>query len=303
MYTNKITIAIPVYERIAFFKEALNSAINQTIKCPIIVIDNASTHNKFKDIIVETELSNRITYIKNTENVGMTNNWNKCIEYCKTTYLTILHDDDTLHPSFIENILNTMETLSDSDSVCIASDVLVGNYPPDLIDLQQPISHIKKIKSHFFLFQNLSPFPGIVFPKDIAIKINGFNDSMYPVSDYDYWIRLSYIIPVYKTSKVLAYYRISEQQSTNKAFIDIIEKTYNKRKELFILQKSNKIIRFFSMYNLYNIYCFYCDTCKNQINFEKDFRNKELRSILESFHYRNSFFMKLLNKVFLYFYS
>ena len=43
-YTDLLTIAMPVYERKDFFVEALESAIKQTIKCKIIVIDNCSSH-------------------------------------------------------------------------------------------------------------------------------------------------------------------------------------------------------------------------------------------------------------------
>ena len=34
-YTNLLTISMPVFERKEFFIEALNSALNQTIKCNI----------------------------------------------------------------------------------------------------------------------------------------------------------------------------------------------------------------------------------------------------------------------------
>ena len=46
-----LTIAMPVYERIDFFQEALESALRQTPPVNIIVVDNASTKTDFKALI------------------------------------------------------------------------------------------------------------------------------------------------------------------------------------------------------------------------------------------------------------
>jgi len=46
-----LTIALPVYKRTDYIKSALDSAINQTIKCRILLIDNNSPHEEFKKII------------------------------------------------------------------------------------------------------------------------------------------------------------------------------------------------------------------------------------------------------------
>jgi len=38
-YTNILTIAIPVFERKYFFNDALNSALNQTVRCIVVFIE------------------------------------------------------------------------------------------------------------------------------------------------------------------------------------------------------------------------------------------------------------------------
>ena len=101
MQTDKITIAIPVYERYEYFEEALNSAINQSVTCRIIVVDNASQTKSFETQITKTANSN-IKYYRNHKNLGMVGNWNECIKLTTTEWLTILHDDDILFPDFIK---------------------------------------------------------------------------------------------------------------------------------------------------------------------------------------------------------
>lgn len=104
-YIANLTIAIPVFNRIEYFSDALSSVINQTIKCRIIVVDNASLNNDFEKICRKNE----IEYFKNQYNIGMFANWNKCMELAKTDFLMILGDDDILKPTFVESFSQTLE--------------------------------------------------------------------------------------------------------------------------------------------------------------------------------------------------
>ena len=111
MITDLVTIAIPVYERIDYFEEALNSALNQTVHCPIVVVDNGSSHDLFREICLKHQ--NRVRFYKNEKNMGMFYNWNKCAEYCKTKYFVILGDDDIMAPGFVEAFLDAKKKYKD----------------------------------------------------------------------------------------------------------------------------------------------------------------------------------------------
>ena len=107
MINNTVTITFPVYERFDFFEEALNSALNQTVQCPIIVVDNGSSHNKFK--LLCEKYQRRVKYYRNPDNIGMFPNWNRCFELAETEYAIIVGDDDILMPTYIEEFLNVYE--------------------------------------------------------------------------------------------------------------------------------------------------------------------------------------------------
>lgn len=97
-FNNNVTIAIPVYDRIDFFEEALHSALNQSVKCNVIVVDNGSSTDFFE----KTCCLNKVIFYKNRVNIGMFSNWNRCLELTKTEFIVILGDDDILEPNFIE---------------------------------------------------------------------------------------------------------------------------------------------------------------------------------------------------------
>lgn len=110
-FTDLITIAIPCYERKQYFLEALESAINQTIKCEIIVVDNCSSHDYFEKVCNEKS----IVYYKNERNIGLFPNYNRCYALAKTEYVKILDDDDILLPEYVESFVNAKNLYPDID--------------------------------------------------------------------------------------------------------------------------------------------------------------------------------------------
>ncbi len=89
----EITLIITTYNKAALLNEALKSVLNQTESIHrIIVLDNCSSDGTEKIV----DKVSGVEYIKNSKNIGMINNWNKCFQICKSQFLCILHDDDIL---------------------------------------------------------------------------------------------------------------------------------------------------------------------------------------------------------------
>ncbi len=89
------TIGIPVYDRILGFSEALSSALSVVECTEIIVVDDHSAHNDFKEIC-ETFDDSRIRYVKNENNIGLFGNWNRCIQLANSDFISILCSDDLI---------------------------------------------------------------------------------------------------------------------------------------------------------------------------------------------------------------
>ena len=75
----RVSIIIPVYERLELFKICLSSALRQTYKdISILVLDDSETEH-IDDYVVTLEDS-RIVYHRNSTNLGMDRNYRKMIE-------------------------------------------------------------------------------------------------------------------------------------------------------------------------------------------------------------------------------
>ncbi len=106
----KVIVIIPVYNGEKFITEALESAINQTIKANTIVVSDNNSNDKTREIltkIIKKYPCSNIKLYKNEVNLGYHNNLNKCLEYSKGfDYLVILCADDILKPDMIESHIN-----------------------------------------------------------------------------------------------------------------------------------------------------------------------------------------------------
>ena len=102
---------MPVYERKDFFVQAIDSALNQTVKCRVIVSDNCSSHDFFEKVCQEKG----VEYFRNESNIGMAGNFAKGFERAQTPYVLNLQDDDQLDPTYVESFIKAHEEHPDID--------------------------------------------------------------------------------------------------------------------------------------------------------------------------------------------
>lgn len=97
----KFTIVIPTYNGADYIEEALLSAINQTRKADaIIVSDDNSTDNTLE---ICSRYKDKISIHKNENGPsGFVEGWNNAIRLVEDGYIAILHQDDLLAHTFLE---------------------------------------------------------------------------------------------------------------------------------------------------------------------------------------------------------
>jgi glycosyltransferase involved in cell wall biosynthesis len=107
-----VSIIIPTYNRPAYLKEALESAVRQTYRnIEIIVSDNCSPENP--QPIVESFQDSRIRFWRNAKNLGMCVNTNNAFKKARGKYVASLHDDDVWEEDFLEKLVPPLEANPD----------------------------------------------------------------------------------------------------------------------------------------------------------------------------------------------
>jgi glycosyltransferase involved in cell wall biosynthesis len=269
-----LTIALPVYKRTDYIRKAIDSAVNQTVKCSILLIDNNSPHDDFRTII-ESYKNPLMRYVKTSETVPQDENFNNCFRFAETPWVTILHDDDMLHCQFVEM---TQKILKKYDGKVggIATGSHVSEEEWEGIHQKVALTgDVKRVKEPFFYFAQLTPFPGIVLDKDLSLKIGGFIAERHPIADFDFWYRYSTSTSMLFVNQKMSYYRISPQQSTNHLIDAMINNVYQYRMDLIKAGKYNNFLSKLALeQSRINNIGFFKQTYPN-VTIPEDFLNKE----------------------------
>ncbi len=107
---NRISIIVLNYNGLRFLEKCLTSLERLNYprdKYDIIVVDNASTDGSIA--FLESNFS-YIKLIKNKKNYGFCRGNNIGIEHCDTQYILLLNNDTHVHPDFLKNLVETMES-------------------------------------------------------------------------------------------------------------------------------------------------------------------------------------------------
>lgn len=96
------SIVIPTFNRAHLVHRAIESAINQTYPCEIILCDHGSTDNTPE---VAARYKNRIYYIRREEDKGPIVCWRDAIEHASGEIVHITYDDDWIEPTFMEKTI------------------------------------------------------------------------------------------------------------------------------------------------------------------------------------------------------
>jgi len=126
------TIAIPVFNRFDFFKEAVDSVLNQTFSdFELIIVDDYSADGTWE--YIKTIDDPRIRAFRNEKNIGIVPNWRRCIEKAKGRWFKFLMSDDLIFP----------------DSLSILKK-LIDKYPENYVIVTSGIdfTNINEIKSY-----------------------------------------------------------------------------------------------------------------------------------------------------------
>ncbi len=246
----EFTIAIPAYKRVDLLKEALDSALKQAYDdYNILIVDDWPERNDETEKYLMSLKSNRITYIKTQENLGLIKNFNRLFLYSDGQYVVMLHDDDMLTP----NCLNILEK------------TILKECQPDVILSKRSVIGIedeaeKKLKGLRKLAKSVIPigFPlasnmfsgnyfgpptcGFSIKRETAIESGGFSGELGMATDWLYCLRLQQKYRMSRAREITGIYRwsnnVSAQEKTK------IEYVYDEQEIIKILVANNHICSF-----------------------------------------------------------
>ena len=193
-----LSICIPAYNRPVWFERALRSIISNIAENKQhieVIISDDSDSDQCKVIsskVLETRNVN-YKYIHNQPKLGMAANWNNSIQLALGKYVLVLHDDDFLLSSGVDEIIKVITNNQEEYPVMLFG-VHVVNEQEKVIKKQllKNKSYLPPEKALVKILSNSSfiRFPGIVIRRDIFKQVGYFDTKIGEIADLDMWIRI-----------------------------------------------------------------------------------------------------------------
>lgn len=102
----KVTICLPTYNGAQYLEECLDAVLRQTYTCTeILIVDDGSTDATMLIASRYSKIDNRIRLIRNDHNLGLVENWNRCIELARGDWIKFVFQDDLIKPECLARML------------------------------------------------------------------------------------------------------------------------------------------------------------------------------------------------------
>ncbi len=184
----------------------------------IEVVDDCSTDTDIESLVLEIG-KGRVSYYRQSENVGSLRNFETCINRATGSYIHLLHGDDQVLIGFyaeIESLFNAFPeagaaftgfTFVDEQNLRLYDNQELLNEPGLLDNWLQQIARSQLIQP-----------PAMVVKRSVYEKLGSFYAVHYG-EDWEMWVRIAAHYPVVHSPRKLALYRVHQNNITGRYFL------------------------------------------------------------------------------------
>lgn len=235
------TVIIPSKNRMDMLVRAVTSiSLQGVLPVAIIIIDDCSSQ-PITQSLFENITNLKITILRNQNSIGGAKSRNVGIQNASSKFISFLDDDDCWEPHYIKSVC---ELLSENDKVAaytsksfVLSSELNKVFKESIAT--DTISTSDLLKGNF-----VGTTSCVTAQKSFLIDINGFDESLPALQDYECWLRMSLngilFQPVPK-AKVIYTINITSSQISGNYSNHINAKSIISNKYVGLLEQSNYI--------------------------------------------------------------
>ncbi len=214
-----VSVCIPAYNNEKDIRATVDSILGQTYSnIELVITDDASTDRTVE--IIKSFSDPRIKLFQNEKNLGMSGNWNHCIECAGGKYIKLVCADDILRAGSIEAELKAMQ--KDPEIVMTINDSIMVNRDMKNLGVfarygKKGIIDGKVLAKKSLTFNNYFGMPcAVMFRKDIFEKVGGFDSDFKYILDFDLWLLMAPLGKVAVLDEKLNYFMLRKDSNTGK---------------------------------------------------------------------------------------
>lgn len=207
-----VSIVLPVYNGEKYLSQSIESCLNQTYNnLELIIVNDCSKDKTLEISSLYAAKDNRIKIINNLKNMKLPASLNIGHKVAKGNFITWTSDDNFYELNAIEELL---QTLLKKQVDIVYSDICLVN------DIGDKIREVKFVPFENIIFGN---FIGscFLYSRSVFDRNNGYDENLFLVEDYDFWLRATLHSRFYQLQKRLYNYRIHQGSLTSHISTDV----------------------------------------------------------------------------------
>ena len=228
---NLVSIILPVFNGEKYLTTSIESCLDQTYKnFELIIVDDCSKDSSLNIAKEFEKKDSRIIVHSNLTNKKLPAALNIGHGLAKGDYLTWTSDDNILQPKFLETLLGKIEKEK--------ADIIYSNY--DVLNEKGKLKRIHKAgPTEHILFGNIIG-ASFLYKKEVFNELKGYDESLFLLEDYDFWLRASTRFKFYHANTNLYQYRLHDKSLTSSIRSNSYIKNEHKEGVLVVFDKIAK---------------------------------------------------------------
>lgn len=220
----KVSVLTPLYHSNSdYLRQMIESVLKQTLTDFEFILLNDSPDDKRLKQIVESYRDDRIVYVENERNLGISASRNKLLDLAQGEYLAVCDHDDVSVPTRFEQQAGFLDAHGD---VGVVSGQIRYMYGGETT--RHPVWN-KEIKPTL-LYDCLIAHPAAMIRKDVLLKnAIGWDERYSPCEDYKLWADLMDKTLFHNIDGVLLEYRDDPNNTTHMQHEKMQEKSIRVR--------------------------------------------------------------------------
>ena len=217
------SVMIPTYNPQADFLAATLQSVLQQDPGPeqmqIEVIDDGSTDDPVFEVIRRVG-AGRVAFHAGTQNRGLANTWNRCVERARGNWVHILHQDDVVLPGFYERLRQGAEQSDAGAIFCRYAVTDSKGHWVGISELHRESAGLLDNWHARITVQQLIQCPAIAVRRLVYEQLGGFLPQLHYAPDWEMWQRVASQFPFWFEPSILACYRGHPNSATSRMRLD-----------------------------------------------------------------------------------
>lgn len=212
------SVMIPTYNGTLYLEETLRSVLSQdpgVDKMQIEVIDDCSTADNPEELVYRVG-QGRISFTRQSENLGQIKTWNNCIRRAQGHWVQILHQDDVVLPGFYDHLEKATTNGSVGAAFCRHVTFDEDGHWQIISDVERKTAGILENWLKVIGTSQRIQFASIVVKRSTYEQVGGFCPQAFSASDWEMWKRIATHTDIWFEPQILACFRKHQASETSR---------------------------------------------------------------------------------------